>query len=185
MLWTHLPKPLYTHTRTAVHSSHPPGFSLSPSLSFHGAIIKNENLQAQSRTGWWGEKKTEWERYFEMCLIFTLGGRAKCDSSLNSSQSSLQVQPSTVELKPLSTWLKHENTPCGVMGSVIKLLPHNGINYVEEQSKTFLAFAMLLNYFIWTNWASFAISDWDNYKLSMEDFLSIWIVGQYVDFVNA
>lgn len=116
-----------------------------------------------------GRKKTERERYFEMCLIFTLGGRAKCDSSLNSSQSSLQVQPSTVELKPLSTWLKHGNTPCGVMGSVIKLLPHNGINYVEEQSKTFLAFAMLLNYFIWTNWASFAISDWDNYKLSMEE----------------
>lgn len=55
------------------------------------------------------------------------------------------------------------------MGSVIKLLPDNGINYVEVQSKMSLVFAMLFNYFIWTSWASFAISGWGNYKFSMED----------------
>lgn len=88
------------------------------------------------------------EEYSETCLIFTLGGRAKCDFLVDSRQGSFQIQTWTVE--PLSTWLKQGNTPQGVIGSVIKLLSYNIINRAEVQSKTSQVPAVMFNYFIWT-----------------------------------
>lgn len=43
-------------------------------------------------------KQQKRRRIFDLCLIFTLGGRAKYDFSLDSSQGSFQIQARTVEL---------------------------------------------------------------------------------------
>lgn len=137
---------LYADTETSkqVHTSL---FEWAPTLSefsSYSSTIKYINLQASRK------KKKMWrkeKRRDERCLIFTLGGRAKCNSSLDANQGSFQVHSCTVELQPLSTWLKHGNTPCGVMRSVIKLLPLNGINYLKVQSRMSPVFAVFLNYF--------------------------------------
>lgn len=141
-----MPRLLYADTESSkqVHTN---PFEWVPTMSVfssYSSTIKYINLQAlrEKKKMWCKEKRRD-----ERCLIFTLGGRAKCNSSLDANPGSFQVQSCTVELQPLSTWLKHGNTPCGVMGSVIKLLPHNGINYVKVQSRMSLVFAVFLNYF--------------------------------------
>lgn len=91
----------------------------------------------------------------EMCLIFTLWGRAKCDLLLDSRQGTFRIQTWTVE--PLSTWLKQGNTPQGVTGSVIELLSYNIINGAKVQNKMSLVPAITYNYFIWTVWVPHSI----------------------------
>lgn len=72
---------IHTHAQTHTLKQYKkPVTSSIPALSSHGTIEDEE------------EEREEEERIFELCLIFTLGGRAKYDFSLDSSRGSFQIQ---------------------------------------------------------------------------------------------